>query len=153
MRLKPTVAFGALLRAIEDSEVQQTTKAAMKLLALVFSHPGELRKAEWSEFDLKKAVWCIPAGRMKMRREHQVPVSRQALEILKELQVITGNGKLLFPGNRSVSRQISENTLNAALPRMGYDKDEVTAHGFRGTASTLLNESGKFSLDAVERAR
>lgn len=146
------VAFGALLRAIEDSDVQPTTKAALKLLALVFSRPGELRNAEWPEFDLEKGVWRIPAGRMKMRREHQVPLSRQALEILKELQAITGNGKLLFPGNRSTQRPISENTLNAALRRMGYDKDEVTAHGFRGTASTLLNESGKFSPDAIERS-
>jgi integrase len=146
------VAFGALLRAIEDSDVQPTTKAALKLLALVFSRPGELRNAEWPEFDLEKGVWRIPAGRMKMRREHQVPLSRQALEILKELQAITGNGKLLFPGNRSIQRPISENTLNAALRRMGYDKDEVTAHGFRGTASTLLNESGKFSPDAIERS-
>lgn len=146
------VAFGALLRAIEDSDVQPTTKAALKLLALVFPRPGELRNAEWSEFDFEKAVWVIPAGRMKMRREHQIPLSHQALEILKELRVITGNGKLLFPGNRSVQRPISENTLNAALRRMGYDKDEVTAHGFRGTASTLLNESGKFSPDAIERS-
>lgn len=146
------VAFGALLRAVEYSDVQLTTKAALKLLALVFSRPGELRNAEWSEFDLEKAVWRIPAGRMKMRREHQVPLSRQALEILKELQALTGNGKLLFPGNRSIQRPISENTLNAALRRMGYDKDEVTAHGFRGTASTLLNESGKFSPDAIERS-
>jgi integrase len=109
------VAFGALLRAIEDSDVQPTTEAALKLLALVFSRPGELRNAEWPEFDLEKGVWRIPAGRMKMRREHQVPLSRQALEILKELQAITGNGKLLFPGNRSIQRPISENTLNAAL--------------------------------------
>lgn len=146
------VAFGALLRAVEDSDVQPTTKAALKLLALVFSRPGELRNAEWNEFDFEKAVWIIPAGRMKMRREHQIPLSRQALEILKELQALTGNGKLLFPGNRSIQRPISENTLNAALRRMGYAKDEVTAHGFRGTASTLLNESGKFSPDAIERS-
>ena len=146
------VAFGALLRAVEDSDLQPTTKAALKLLALVFSRPGELRNAEWSEFDFEKAVWIIPAGRMKMRREHQVPLSRQALEILNELRSITGEGKLLFPGNRSIQRPISENTLNAALRRMGYDKEEVTAHGFRGTASTLLNESGKFSPDAIERS-
>lgn len=145
-------AFGALLRAIEDCDVQPTTKAALKLLALVFSRPGELRNAEWQEFDLEKAIWRIPAGRMKMRREHQIPLSRQALDILKDLQRITGDGKLLFPGNRSYQRPISENTLNAALRRMGYDKDQVTAHGFRGTASTLLNESGKFSPDAIERS-
>lgn len=146
------IAFGALLRAIDDSDVQPTTKAALKLLALVFSRPGELRNAEWQEFDLEKAIWRIPAGRMKMRREHQIPLSRQALEILKELHTITGEGALLFPGNRSYLRPISENTLNAALRRMGYDKDEVTAHGFRGTASTLLNESGRFSPDAIERS-
>lgn len=146
------VAFGALLRAIEDSDVQSTTKAALKLLALVFSRPGELRNAEWSEFDLGNAIWRIPAGRMKMRREHHVPLSSQALEILKELRAVTGNGKLLFPGNRGIQRPISENTLNAALRRMGYGKEDVTAHGFRGTASTLLNESGKFSPDAIERS-
>jgi integrase len=145
-------AFGALLRAIDDSDVQPTTKAALKLLALVFSRPGELRNAEWQEFDLDKAIWRIPAGRMKMRREHQIPLSRQAMEILKELHAITGDGKLLFPGNRSYQRPISENTLNAALRRMGYGKEQVTAHGFRGTASTLLNESGKFSPDAIERS-
>lgn len=145
-------AFGALLRAIDDSDVQPTTKAALKLLALVFSRPGELRNAEWQEFDLEKAIWRIPAGRMKMRREHQIPLSRQALEILKDLRAFTGDGKYLFPGNRSYQRPISENTLNAALRRMGYDKDQVTAHGFRGTASTLLNESGRFSPDAIERS-
>lgn len=145
-------AFGALLRAIDDSDVQPTTKAALKLLALVFSRPGELRNAEWQEFDLERAIWRIPACRMKMRREHQIPLSRQALEILKGLHAVTGDGKYLFPGNRSYQRPISENTLNAALRRMGYDKDQVTAHGFRGTASTLLNESGRFSPDAIERS-
>lgn len=146
------IAFGAFLRAVEDFDGQQTTKAALKLLALVFTRPGELRNAEWNELNLDKAVWLIPAGRMKMRREHQVPLSRQALGILRELQAITGGGKLLFPGNRSIQRPISENTLNAALRRMGYTKEQMTAHGFRGTASTLLNESGKFSPDAIERA-
>jgi integrase len=145
-------AFGALLRAIEDFDGQLTTKAALKILALAFTRPGELRNAEWSEFDLANAVWVIPAGRMKMRREHQVPLSRQALTILRELHTITGDGKLLFPGNRSFLQPISENTLNAALRRLGYTKDQMTAHGFRGTASTLLNESGKFSPDAIERA-
>lgn len=145
-------AFGALLRAIEDFDGQPTTKAALKLLALVFTRPGELRNAEWTEFDFDKAVWIIPAGRMKMRLEHQVPLSRQALAILKGLKAITGEGKLLFPGNRSYLQPISENTLNAALRRMGYTPEQMTSHGFRGSASTLLNESGKFSPDAIERA-
>lgn len=146
------VAFGGLLRAIEDFDGQATTKIALKLQALLFTRPGELRNAEWSEFDFFKAVWSIPAGRMKMREPHHVPLSRQAIALLQELHMLTGEGKLLFPGNRSINRPISENTLNAALRRMGYDKEEVTAHGFRGTASTLLNESGKFSPDAIERA-
>jgi integrase len=146
------VAFGALLRAIEDFDGQPTTKAGLKLAALLFTRPGELRNAEWTEFDFEKAVWIIPAGRMKMRNEHRVPLSRQALEILRALQTLTGEGKLLFPGNRSYVQPISENTLNAALRRMGYTKDQMTAHGFRGSASTLLNESGKFSPDAIERS-
>ena len=146
------VEFGALLRAIEDFDGQPTTKAALRLLPLVFTRPGELRNAEWAEFDFDDARWIIPQGRMKMRREHHVPLARQAIEILTELRKLTGEGKHLFPGNRSVLQPISENTLNAALRRLGYTKEEMTAHGFRSTASTLLNESGKFSPDAIERA-
>lgn len=141
-----------LLRAIDDFDGQATTRIALKLLMLVFTRPGELRNAYWDEFNLKEAVWSIPAGRMKMRNPHYVPLSRQALALLNELRGMTGNTKLLFPGNRSVLRPISENTLNAALRRMGFAKEEVTAHGFRGTASTLLNESGKFQFDAIEKA-
>lgn len=146
------LAFGGLLRAIDDFDGQPTTKIALKLAALLFTRPGELRNAEWSEFDFAKAVWTIPAGRMKMRREHHVPLSRQAAALLEELRALTSEGKLLFPGNRSYLQPISENTLNAALRRMGYTKEQMTAHGFRGTASTLLNECGKFSPDAIERA-
>lgn len=146
------VDFGKLLRAIEDFDGQFTTKAALRLLPLVFTRPGELRNAEWAEFDFADARWIIPKGRMKMRREHHVPLARQAVEILTELRKLTGEGKYLFPGNRSVLQPISENTLNAALRRLGYTKEEMTAHGFRSTASTLLNESGKFSPDAIERA-
>jgi integrase len=144
--------LGGLLRAIDGFSGQPSTVAALKLLPLVFSRPGELRMAEWSEFDIHKAVWTIPASRTKMRREHHVPLSRQALAILEALRPITGEGRLLFPGTRTIVRAISENTLNAALRRMGYSQDEVTSHGFRATASTLLNESGKFSSDAIERA-
>jgi len=146
------VALGGLLRAIDGFSGQPSTVVALKLLPLVFSRPGELRMAEWSEFEIDKAIWTIPASRKKMRREHHVPLSRQALAILQALRPITGGGRLLFPGTRSVARAISENTLNAALRRMGYSQEEVTSHGFRATASTLLNESGKFSSDAIERA-
>lgn len=146
------IAFGGLLRAIEAFDGQPATKAALRLLPLVFTRPSELRLALWSEFDLEKAIWVIPAKRTKMRREHQVPLARQALAILKDLHAITGEGALVFPGIRTAQRPISENTLNAAMRRMGYEKEEVTAHGFRATASTLLNESGKFSPDAIERA-
>lgn len=144
--------LAGLLRAIDDFDGQATTRIALKLLLLVFTRPGELRNACWEEFDFKTAVWSIPAGRMKMRTPHFVPLSRQAIALLTELRGMTGNAKLLFPGNRSVLRPISENTLNAALRRMGFPKEEVTAHGFRGTASTLLNESGEFQWDAIERA-
>ena len=120
-------------------------------MALLFPRPGELRGAEWSEFDLDKAVWTIPASRTKMRRPHRVPLPQQALTVLKSLQPITGRSRLVFPGARTVQRSISETTLNAALRRLGYSRDEATAHGFRASASTLLNESGNWSVDAIER--
>lgn len=144
-------ALGALLRAIEGCDGQPTTKTALQLLAILFPRPGELRMAEWSEFDLDEAVWTIPAHRAKMRREHRMPLPRQALVILERLHAFTGTGKLVFPCVRTVLRPISENTLNAALRRLGYDKDEATSHGFRATASTLLNECGKWNPDAIER--
>ncbi len=144
--------FGGLLRAIETFHGQPTTIAALKLMALLFPRPGELRLAEWKEFDLESAVWVIPAARTKMRREHRVPMPRQAVAILKGLYLITGHVALVFPGLRTPKRAISENTLNAALRRMGYDKDQMTAHGFRAAASSLLNESGRFTADTVERA-
>lgn len=144
-------ALGALLRAIDGFEGQPATHAALKLMALLFQRPGELRAAEWSEFDLDKAVWAIPAARMKMRREHRVPLSRQAREILQGLHEITGRGALVFPSLRDARRPISDGTLNAALRRLGYSKEEATAHGFRATAASLLNESGKWHPDAIER--
>jgi integrase len=146
------VALGGLLRALEGFEGQPVTKAALKLLPLVFTRPGELRLAEWREFDLAAAVWTIPAERTKMRREHKVPLAPQAVAILRELHALTGAGRLAFPSLRSPQRPLSENTLNACYRRLGYGKDEVTSHGFRATASTLLNESGRFSADAIERA-
>ncbi|AZO22326.1 MAG: DUF4102 domain-containing protein [Mesorhizobium sp.] len=144
-------AFGGLLRAIETFDGQPATRAALRLMALLFPRPGELRAAEWGEFDFESSVWTIPEARMKMRRPHRVPLSTQALDILAELKKISGAGTLLFPSVRSPSRPISDNTLNAALRRMGFSKNEATAHGFRATASTLLNECGKWHPDAVER--
>jgi integrase len=142
---------GALLRAIDGFEGHPVTKWALRLAPHVFVRPGELRGAEWSEIDLENAVWRIPGARMKMNREHVVPLSRQAVAILKEAQALTGGGRLVFPGVRTSRRPMSENTLNAALRRLGYGSDEMTSHGFRSTASTLLNESGKWSPDAIER--
>ena len=141
---------GALLRAIATFDGQPGTRIALQLLALLFPRPGELRMAQWSEFDLERAVWTVPASRMKMRRPHRVPLPRQARELLGTLR-LTSKGGLLFPGVRSQSRPISDGTLNAALRRLGYTKDEATGHGFRATASTLLNESGKWHPDAIER--
>jgi integrase len=138
-------AFGALLRAIDGFTGQPTTKAALKLMALMFPRPGEMRGAAWTEFDLEGAIWTIPAARTKMRREHHVPLASQVIAILQELQPITGGGTLVLPGVRTVRQPMSENTLNAALRRLGYTQDEATAHGFRATASTLLNESGKWA--------
>ncbi|MBL8574212.1 MAG: tyrosine-type recombinase/integrase [Hyphomicrobiaceae bacterium] len=148
------VQFGAMLRAINGFAGQPTTRAALQLLALLFVRPGELRQARWCEFNLNAAEWIIPAARTKMRREHRLPLPQQALTILRALYPITchGQGDYVFPSIRSTARAMSENTLNAALRRLGYDKNEATAHGFRATASTLLNESGHFSIDAIERA-
>jgi integrase len=123
-------------------------------MALLACRPGELRHAKWPEFDMDERVWSIPPERMKMRRPHRIPLPEQAISILKALHPITGHGAaaLVFPGLRSVLRPISENTLNGALRRIGYSQDEATAHGFRSTFSTLANESGKWSVDAIEAA-
>jgi len=143
--------FGAMLRAIDSFDGQPTTLAGLKLMALLFPRPGELRLAEWTEFDFDTKIWTIPAAKTKMRREHKTFLAPQALEILRTLHTITGQGRLLFPGLKSVLRPISENTLNGALRRLGYSQEEATSHGFRATASTLLNESGKWNSDAIER--
>jgi integrase len=144
------VAFGALLRSIEGYEGTPEVRAALNLMALTFCRPGELRNAIWSEFDFDRGLWIIPAGRMKMRRPHRVPLAPQAVTILKELHAITGHRALLFPGVRSADRAMSENTINAALRRLGYGKDDMTGHGFRAAASSLLNECGKWNADAIE---
>ncbi len=144
-------AFGSLLRAIEDYQGANETRAALELLALTFVRPGELRAAEWVEFDLDAAVWEIPGGRMKMRKAHRVPLAPRAMAILKDLRKFTGQGRFLFPSVRSVTRCMSENTLNAALRRMGFKNEDMTSHGFRASASSMLNESGFWNADAIER--
>jgi integrase len=133
---------GELLRAIESYRGSPIVGLALRLAPLVFVRPGELRHAEWPEFDLAGGMWSIPASKMKMKRPHAVPLSRQAVAVLEELRKITGEGKYLFPGERTRTRPISDNTLNAALRRLGYSKDEMVAHGFRSIASTLLHEQG-----------
>jgi integrase len=143
--------IGALLRAIDGFDGQPTTHAALRLAPYVFVRPGELRHAEWKEFDLDAAVWCISAEKTKMRRQHRVPLARQSLATLHELQDITGAGRWLFPSVRTFARPISENTLNAALRRLGYPSDAMSTHGFRAMASTRLNEMGRWNPDAIER--
>jgi integrase len=143
--------IGAMLRAIDGFDGQPTTRAALRLAALVFVRPGELRHAEWTEFDLDSAVWSIPAAKMKMRRPHRVPLAQQSLAILRDLKEVTGNGQWLFPSVRTWKRPISENTLNAALRRLGYGPEAMTTHGFRAMAATRLNEMGRWNPDAIER--
>lgn len=143
-------AIGALLRAIDGYEGSLVTQCALKLAPLTFVRPGELRRSEWSEFNLDKAEWRIPAERMKMREQHIVPLSKQAVAALVELHQLTGSGSYVFPGARTNGRPMSENTVNAALRRLGYSKDQMTGHGFRSMASTHLNEQG-WHRDAIER--
>ncbi len=143
-------AISELLRAINGYQGNFLTKCALKLAPLLFVRPGELRRAEWSEFNFESNEWRIPAEKMKGRIMHIVPLSTQAICILEELKPLTGNGQYVFPGARSLKRYMSENTLTAALRRLGYTKEEMTAHGFRSMASTLLNEQG-WNRDAIER--
>jgi len=141
---------GELLRALDGYSGSFVTRSALKLAPLTFVRPGELRHAEWTEIDLEAGEWRIPAARMKMREKHIVPLSRQAVEVLRELQPLTGTGKYVFPGERSYARPMSENTVLAALRRLGYVKGEMTGHGFRSMASTILHEQG-WASDVVER--
>jgi integrase len=143
---------GELLRAIDGYSGLAVTELALALSPHVFVRPGELRQAAWSEIDIDAAVWRIPAARMKKRREHVVPLSRQALAILAELRGLTGHGRLLFPALGKPDKPLSENTVTGALRRMGFEASEMTAHGFRAMASTLLNECGRWHPDAIERA-
>ena len=145
---------GELLRAIDGYEGQglPITRIALQVSPHLFVRPGELRRAEWTEIDLETAVWRIPAAKMKGRQEHVVPLSSQAIALFEAARALTGDGRYVFPSIRTPAKPMSENTVNAALRRLGFTKDEMTAHGFRAMASTLLNESGKWSSDAIERA-
>lgn len=142
--------IGALLRAIDAYSGIFTVKQALKLAPHLFVRPGELRQAEWPEFNLDTAEWRIPAFKMKMRQEHLVPLSRQALTLLTELHALTGCRRYLFPNLRTPSQPLSNVALLQALRRMGYDKETMVAHSFRSMASTVLNEQG-WHHDAIER--
>ncbi len=142
--------IGNLLRDIEAYTGAFATKCALRLAPLVFLRPGELRHGEWTEIDWDKSEWRVPAEKMKMGAVHIVPLSNQAVAILREIQAVTGEGKYMFPSLRTGDRPMSENTVNAALRRLGYANNEMTGHGFRSMASTLLNEHG-WNRDAIER--
>lgn len=142
--------MGALLRAMDDYQGQFVTKCALRLAPLVFVRPGELRRAEWAELDLDKAEWNIPAERMKMREPHLVPLSSQAVAILRELHALTGEGRYVFPGARTNGRPMSDNAILAALRRMGFAKDEMSGHGFRAMARTILDEVLQVRPDFIE---
>jgi integrase len=141
---------GALLRAIDGFTGTFQVRCALMLLPLVFTRPGELRRAEWSEIDLDAAVWNIPAERMKLRTPHLVPLSTQAVAILRELYEFTGGRRYAFPGARSSKKPLSDMALNAGLRRLGFDKDTMTAHGFRAMARTILDEHLNFRPDFIE---
>ena len=155
--------MGGLIRAIRGYAGSDVVRCALQLLPLVFVRPGELRGARWEEFTFDLAEpepgeksydedpqWRIPAERMKMREQHIVPLSRQAVAILRELHGFTGPDGFLFPNERSTSRSISENTINAALRGLGYASDQMTGHGFRHMASTILHERG-YRSEWIER--
>ena len=139
-RLRTRKRSAPLLRAIDGYQGHFLVKCALRLAPLLFVRPGELRRAEWAEIDLDEAVWNIPASKMKMKEPHLVPLSVQAVEILRELQPLTGSGHYVFPSVRSVTKPMSENTVNAAIRCMGYAKETMTGHGFRAMARTILDE-------------
>lgn len=143
--------LGVLMSSIDDYDGWPTLRAALQLIALTMSRPGELRGMKRSEIDFDKAIWRIPAERMKMRRPHDVPLSRQAMKIIEDVWPLSEYGELVLPSIRSWCRPLSENAMNSALRRMGYTQNEMTAHGFRSSASTILNERG-FNPDVIEAA-
>lgn len=146
-----TKGVGALMRSIRGYQGTHVVAQALRLAPLVFVRPGEIRAAEWAEFNLDAAEWLIRPERTKMRRAHLVPLSAQALKILREIHRVTGTGRYVFPSERTSQRPLSENTLNAALRSLGFSTEQMTAHGFRHMASTLLHESRKWRSEAIER--
>ena len=144
------IDIAGLMRAIAGYEGSFVVRSALRFSALTFQRPGEVRKSQWSEIDFDDSLWRIPAARMKMRQEHVVPLSPQAIELLRELHPLSGSGPYLFPNARSANRPLSENAVLAALRRMGYEVGEMTPHGFRSMASTRLNEMG-WPADVIER--
>jgi integrase len=141
---------GELLRAIDGFDGSTIVKCALQLHPLVATRPGELRHAEWAEIDFDTATWSSPAGRMKMKKPHVVPLSLQALNILRELNKVTGSGKYLFPSIRSTAKPISDNTMNAGLRRLGYTKEEIVSHGWRAIFRTLADEVLQERVDIIE---
>lgn len=139
-----------LLRSIDGYEGSMVVRSALRLAPLVFVRPGELRQAEWSEIDLDAALWSIPAEKMKMKEPHLVPLSNQAVNILRELHPLTGGGRYVFPCTRSVTRPMSDMALSAAIRRLGYEQGEMTPHGFRAMARTILDEVLQFRPDFIE---
>jgi len=142
--------LGGLMRAIYGYNGWPSLVAALKIQALCFARPGETRSMEWSELELENAIWTIPATKTKMRREHHVPLSRQAIEVIRHMKDVFGDKQNVFPSMMSGKVLLSENSMNSALRRMGVGEEEHTAHGFRSSASSILNESGAFSPDAIE---
>ena len=142
--------IGGLLRAIDGYEGSFVTKCALMLSPLLFVRPGELRHMEWAEIDLEAGAWNIPADKMKMKQPHLVPLAKQAVEVLKEIQPLTGSGRYVFPSVRSTRRPMSNNTVNAALRRMGFERDEMTGHGFRAMARTILDEVLQVRPDFID---
>lgn len=143
--------LGGLMVAIDEYDGWPTLRAALQLLALTMARPGDVRHMRRSEINFDKAIWKIPAERMKMRRPHEVPLSKQAIGILKEIWPLSDHGNLVLPSIRSIRKPLSDNAMNAALRRMGYANNEMTAHGFRASASAILNERG-FNRDVIEAA-
>ena len=142
--------LAGLMRSIDEFDGSFMVKCALKIAPLIFVRPGELRQMEWSEIDFETSQWNIPAEKMKMKTAHLVPLCRQVVVVLKELHPLTGNGKYVFPNYRTNERPMSEVALLAALRRMGYSKEEMTPHGFRATARTILDEVLQVRPDFIE---
>lgn len=148
---KDPKAIGALMRAVRSYDGQETTRLAILVGIHTFVRPGELHSAEWDHVDREKALWRIPGSKMKMDRDHIVPLSTQVVGFFDSLWRLTGSGRWVFPAVHGGNETISPSTINTALRRMDYSSDELVGHGFRSMASTVLNESGEFSPDWIER--